>query len=240
MINEAAARSLGLSSEDAIHKLLVDQEEGETYTIIGVVMDYHKLSLRDHIEPTLFQYNPRRGYITLNVASAAVNTLNEKILELKTVWQTVYQDQPFEYFFLTDMYYDQYDADNFFREVFRVFTFISVFLACLGLIGLAMFEVANGRLEVGIRKTFGASSSDMLVLFLKKYLFLLLVATVIGVPISYYIMALWLEEYSFRMLLGIQHLLIPSLLLFVIALATISLQLSRLSLINPAKILREE
>ena len=240
MINEAAARALGFSAEDAIHKLLMDQEEGETYTIIGVVKDFHKLSLKDQIEPSLFQYNPTRGYITLNVGSEVASSLSDKISELKTVWQTVYQDQPFEYFFLTDMYYGQYDAENFFRKVFRVFTFISVFLACLGLIGLAMFEVTNGRLEVGIRKTFGASFSDILVLFLKKYLILLLIATIIGVPISYYIMASWLEEYSFRMLLGLRHLLIPSLLLLIIALATIALQLIKLSLVNPARILREE
>ena len=240
MINEAAARTLGLSAEDAIRKLLVDQEEGETYTIIGVLKDFHKLSLKDRIEPSLFQYNPTRGYITLNVGSEVASSLSDKISELKTVWQTVYQDQPFEYFFLTDMYYGQYDAENFFRKVFRVFTFISVFLACLGLIGLAMFEVTNGRLEVGIRKTFGASFSDILVLFLKKYLILLLVATIIGVPISYYIMSSWLEEYSFKILLGAQHLLIPPLVLLIIALATISFQLIRLSLTNPAKVLREE
>ena len=240
MINEAAARALGFSAEEAIHKLLMDQEEGETHTIVGVVKDFHKLSLKDRVEPSLFQYNPRRGYITLNLASEAINSLSDKISELKTAWQTVYQDQPLEYFFLTDMYYGQYDAENFFRKVFRVFTFISVFLACLGLIGLAMFEVTNGRLEVGIRKTFGASFSDILVLFLKKYLILLLIATIIGVPISYYIMASWLEEYSFRMLLGLRHLLIPSLLLLIIALATIALQLIKLSLVNPARILREE
>ncbi len=240
MINEAAARALGFSAEDAIHKLLMDQEEGETYTIIGVVKDFHKLSLKDRIKPSLFQYNPRRGYITLNVASEAASSLSDKISELKTAWQTVYQDQPFEYFFLTDMYYGQYDAENFFQKVFSVFTFVSLFLACLGLIGLAMFEITNGRLEVGIRKTFGASSIDILVLFLKKYLILLLIATIIGVPVSYRIMSSWLEEYSFRMSLGAQHLLIPPLVLLIIALATISFQLIRLSLTNPAKVLREE
>jgi putative ABC transport system permease protein len=240
MINETAARALGLSAEDAIHKLLMDQEEGETYTIVGVVKDFHKLSLKERIEPSLFQYNPRRGYITLNLVSEAANSLGDKISELKTVWQTVYQDQPFEYFFLTDMYYGQYEAENFFQKVFSVFTFVSLFLACLGLIGLATFEVTNGRLEVGIRKTFGASFSDVLALFLKKYLILLLVATIIGASVSYYIMSLWLEEYSFRILLGVQHLLIPPFVLLVIALATISFQLIRLSLTNPAKVLREE
>ena len=239
MINEAATRALGLSAENAIHQEIVDQEEGETYTIVGVVRDFHKLSLKDPIEPTLFQYNPRRGYITLNVGSKAMNSLSGKVSELKTVWQRVYQDQPFEYFFLADMYYSQYNAENFFRTVFRVFTFISIFLACLGLIGLAMFEVTNGRLEVGIRKTFGASSLDVLVFFFKKYAFLLLIATIIGVPISYYIMDSWLEEYNFRIALGVQHLLVPLLLLLIIAFATISIQLIRLSLVNPAKILRE-
>lgn len=240
IINEATARAFGLSSEDAIHQLIVDQEQGKTYTIVGVVENYHKISLKGEIEPTLFRYNPRRGYITLNVVPEVANSFDGKISELKTVWQTVYQDQPFEYFFLTDMYFGQYDAEAFFRNVFKVFTFVSVLLACLGLIGLAMFEVTNGSLEVGVRKTFGASSMGILALFFKKYLFLLLVATIIGVPIAYYFMNSWLEEYSFRIFLGVQHLLTPPLLLLMVALATISLQLIRLSLVNPAKVLREE
>ena len=240
MINETAARALGLQAADAIDQGVVDQGDGKTYTSGGVVQDFHKLSVRDPIEPTLFRSNARRGYITLNVAPEAASTLSDKMPELNTVWQTVYQDQPLEYFFLTDAYYGQYDTENFFRDVFSVFTVVSIFLACLGLIGLAMFEVTNGSVEVGIRKTFGASSAGILLLFLKKYLFLLLVATMIGVPVSYYVMSSWLEEYSFRILLGTQHLLIPPLLLLIIAFATISLQLIRLSLVTPANVLREE
>ena len=239
IINEASARALGLHPDDAIHRALVDQE-GETYEVIGVVENYHKLSLKDNIEPTIFKYNPVRGYITLNLTSDALHSLPDKIAELKEIWQTVYQDEPFEYFFLTDLYEAQYDAENFFRKVFGVFTIISILLACLGLIGLTLFDVSSGKLEVGIRKTFGASSQSILVLFFKKYMLLLFVATLIGVPISYYVMNAWLDEYSFRILLGVKHILIPSLLLFTVALATISVQIIKLSLVNPAKILREE
>ena len=240
IINEVSARALGLSPDDAINEKLVDQEDGETYTIIGVVENYHKTSLKENIEPIILKYNPRRGYITLILASDASYSLGNKISELKKIWQTVYRDQPFEYFFLTDKYYAQYDAESFFRKVFSVFTFISIFLACLGIIGLALFEALNSKLEVGIRKTFGASSRAILVLFFKKYLLLLLIAVAIGAPISYYIMEAWLNEYSFRILIGVKHILIPSLILFIVALTTISIQIIKLSLINPAKILREE
>ena len=184
IINEASARALGLHPDDAIHRALVDQE-GETYEVIGVVENYHKLSLKDNIEPTIFKYNSIRGYITLNLTSDALHSLPDKIAELKEIWQTVYQDEPFEYFFLTDLYEAQYDAENFFRKVFGVFTIISILLACLGLIGLTLFDISSGKLEVGIRKTFGASSQSILVLFFKKYMLLLFVATLIGVPISY-------------------------------------------------------
>ncbi len=240
IINEVSARALGLSPDDAIHRALVDQEEGETYTIIGVVENYHKTSLKENIEPMILKYNPIRGYITLNLTSDAAYSLSDKISELKEVWQSVYKDQPFEYFFLTDQYDAQYDAENFFRKVFRVFTFISVFLACLGLIGLALFEASNRKLEVGIRKAFGASSYAILVLVLKKYLLLLLIATAIGAPISYYIMDVWLHEYSYRISMGVRHMLIPSFILFIVALTTISIQMIKLSLVSPAKIFREE
>nr|WKN34880.1 ABC transporter permease [Tunicatimonas sp. TK19036] len=240
IINETSARMLGLPPEEAIHQTLIDQENGETYTIIGVVKNYHKTSLKETIEPIILKYNPRRGYITVNFTAEATHTLSDKVAELKEKWQTVYKDQPFEYFVLTDIYYAQYDAETFFRKVFRVFTFVSVFLACLGLIGLSLFEASNSKVEVGIRKTFGASSQAILVLFFKKYLLLLLIATAIGAPISYYVMDSWLHEYSYRIFLGFQHILVPSLLLSVIAIAAISMQIIRLSLVNPAKILREE
>ncbi len=240
IINEVTARALGLNPDEAIHRELVDQEEGETYTIIGVVQNYHKTSLKEHIEPIILKYNPRRGYLTLTLASEDKNALDNKISELKEIWQSVYRDQPFEYFFLTDQYYAQYDAENFFRKVFRALTFISVFLACLGLVGLAIFEASNRKLEVGIRKTFGASSQAILMLFFKKYLLLLLIATAIGVPIAYYVMDAWLHEYSFRIFIGVRHILIPSLILFIVALTTISFQVIKLSLVNPAKIFREE
>ncbi len=240
IINEASARALGLTPEAAIHRELINQEEDELCEIIGVVKNYHKVSFRDAIEPTIFRYNPRRGYITLNLTSAAAHALPGKLSELKEVWQTVYADQPFEYFFLTDLYRAQYDTEHFFREVFGVFTVVSICLACLGLIGLTLFDVSRGTLEVAVRKTFGASSAAILVLFFKEYLVLLLVATIVAAPVAYYIMDAWLQAYSFRIALGIQHLLIPSLLLFVIATVTIAVQIINVSLLSPARILREE
>ncbi len=240
IINEMSVQALGLSPYQAIGEQLFDHETKETYTVIGVIDNYHKTSLRYKIEPMILKFNPRSGYITMNLTPNATYALQDITEKLNHIWQNAYSDQPFEYFLLEDKYHEQYQAEDTFLKIFSVFTFISIVLASIGLIGLALFEVANSKLEVGIRKTFGASARAILFLFFKKYFFLLLVATVIGVPVSFRIMDLWLSNYSYRISIGIEHILLPSIVLLTVALSTILLQIVRLSQLNPIKVLREE
>ncbi|MDN5215887.1 ABC transporter permease [Fulvivirgaceae bacterium BMA12] len=240
IINEVSARALGLSPDQAIGERLFDYETKETYTIIGVIDNYHKTSLRYKIEPMILKFNPRSGYITMNVTPNATYALRDITKKLSHIWENAYSDQPFEYFLLEDKYHEQYQAEDTFFKIFSVFTFISVVLASIGLIGLALFEVANSKLEVGIRKTFGASARAILFLFFKKYFLLLLVATVIGIPVSFRVMDLWLTNYSYRISIGMEHVLLPSIVLLMVALSTILLQIVRLSQLNPIKVLREE
>jgi len=240
IINEISATALGLSPSAAIGEVLFDQESKEEYTIIGVIENYHKTSLKDNIGPMILKFNPRRGYITLNLTSNSTYLSKNEITQLKKVWLTAYSDQPFEYFFLFDKYYEQYKTEDRFYGVFKIFTFISIFLACFGLIGLSLLEAANSKLEVGIRKAVGASSSNILVLFFKKYLLLLLIATSIGAPIAYFLMEKWLTEYSFRILIGPQLVLVPTLILLTTAISSIALQIVKLSLVNPINVLRDD
>ena len=240
IINEISAQALGLSPTQAIGEQVFDYEVKKTYTIIGVIDNYHKTSLRNKIEPMILKFNPRRGYITLNLTPTETYSLKDITEELNNVWQNAYSDQPFEYFLLEDRYYEQYKTEDIFFRVFSIFTFISIALASIGLIGLALFEAANSKLEVGIRKTFGASTSAILLLFFKKYFILLLIATVIGITASFHIMELWLSDYSYRISISVRHIFLPSIILLTIALSTILSQMIKLSRTNPIKILREE
>ena len=240
IINEISAQALGLSPTLAIGEQLFDYDAKKTYTIIGVIDNYHKTSLRNKIEPMILKFNPGRGYITLNLTPTEPSSLKDITEALNDVWQNAYSDQPFEYFLLEDKYYEQYKTEDSFFKVFSIFTFISIALASIGLIGLALFEAANSKLEVGIRKTFGASTSAILLLFFKRYFILLLMATVIGVPVSFYIMELWLSDYSYRISISLRHILLPSIILLTVAFSTILSQMIKLSQINPIKVLREK
>ncbi len=240
IINEVSAKAYGLNAKEAIGKKVVDEESKEIYTIVGVVKNYHKTTLKESIRPILLKYNPRKGYITLTLSPSMLTSMKLAKSELKEVWQNIYPDQPFECFLLKERFYQQYKTETTFHQIFSIFTIISVILACIGLLGISLQEISRRKLEIGIRKTFGASSKAILILFIKKYLTFIFFATTIGIPCAHYFIGLWLEEYSYRIVISWKHLLIPPLFLTIIALIAISFHIIQLSFTNPVKILREE
>lgn len=244
ILNRSAALSMGFEDlETAIDQSLTNHENGHTYTIIGVVNDFHQKSMKEKIDPMTFVFNPFRGHVSIRIDStnySGYEALGNCITSIENIWNEIYPDQPFDYYFLDEQFNAQYRDDIRFKTLFGLFAGISMLIACLGLFGLSIYVSSKRKKEVGIRKVHGASSFSVVSLFCKDYLKQIIIAIFIGTPVAYYMMNAWLESYSYRTSITLWTIIIPSLLLVLLSLFTVGFQTVKVSLINPATTLKEE
>lgn len=244
IINETASKVLGFkNTDDALNQTIVNHKNGKELKIIGVLNDYHHQSLKEKIEPQVFNFNPFRGFVSvkLNLANYEnFETLSESISKLESAWNQVYPDQTFDYSFLDQQFNTQYHDEILFRKIFTLFTAISVIITTLGLFGLSMFVSLRRKKEIGIRKTFGASLTQLMVLLTKDFVGQLLLAIVIGLPIAYLAMSQWLENFSYRTSISPWLLLVPSLFLALLTIGTVVFEVIGIAKVNPIESLREE
>ncbi|MEM8901650.1 MAG: ABC transporter permease, partial [Bacteroidota bacterium] len=195
LVNEEATRLWGYKTpEEAIGTQL--EFWGDTHTIKGVMKNFHQISVKEPHIPMIFQQE-RWGWdlAAIKIQSEDMLTTMDKIQE---EWDKNFLGTPFEYFFLDDQYDQLYAADKTFLTVFNVLTGLAIFIACLGLFGLASFIIIQRTKEVGIRKVLGATASQILILLSSDFLKLLLIAAVIALPAAYYLLTSWLEGYAYR------------------------------------------
>lgn len=244
ILNKAAVKALNIANvEDAIGQTVTETEEGNTYEILGVVDDYHQMSLKYEILPQAFRFNRNRGDITIKIRGqnyTSIDDLQNCIASLKNIWAKIYPDQAFEYSFLDARFNDEYHAEIAFQKLFTWFTGLSLIIACLGLFGLSLLLSVKRKGEVGIRKVFGASSTTILGLFIRDYLIQMLISIALGAPIAYFVMKSWLESFIYQTPIHVTSFLIPCALLIVICVLTIAYHTIRASLANPVKTLREQ
>lgn len=237
ILNETAARTLGFSSpNEAVNETILVRDEEKK--VVGVVKDYHQRSLRNSHEPIVFIGDLSRSvYFSLKVSPANVSTT---IAAVKVDYDAKFAGNPFEYFFLDEYFNRQYQADQQFGQAFAFFAGLAIFVACLGLFGLASFTTIQRTKEIGVRKVLGASVPDILLLLSRDFLQLVLISFVIAVPLSWYTMHQWLQNYAFRTALQWWLFVLPGSLILLIALLTVSYQSIKTALINPVKSLRNE
>ncbi|WP_420388165.1 ABC transporter permease [Roseivirga sp.] len=211
---------------------------GQIYTIVGVLEDYHHTSLKEDYDQLIFRMIPdATGYYSIKYNSA--NT--QQVVSLaQEQWARFFPGNPFEYFFLDDRFNEQYKADQQFGAVFSIFSGLAIFVACLGLFGLAAFMTTTRIKEIGIRKVLGASIASILQLLSTDFLKLILIAVILAIPVAYYGMDQWLNGFAFRINLAWYIFLIPAVLVLLIALFTVSFQTLRAARANPVDSLRYE
>jgi putative ABC transport system permease protein len=221
ILNETALRSLGFSNpEEALNQTIIVRN-GEK-TVVGVIKDYHQRSLRNNHEPIIFMNDHNRSnYFSLKVDPANVS---QNIASVKADYEDRFPGNPFEYFFLDEYFNRQYQADQQFGQAFAFFAGLAIFVACLGLFGLASFTTGQRTKEIGVRKVLGASVPDILFLLSKDFLRLVLIACVLALPFAWYIMHQWLQTYAFRIELSWWLFALAGLLVLLIALLTVSHQ----------------
>ena len=236
ILNEKAAELMGFKdAQDAIGKKITG---GDTVTVVGVVKDFHYMGLRKAIDPQMITLRPN----TRNAYSVKLETsdLKSTIVALKALWNQYFPNDPFNYSFLDEQFNAQYRSDQQFGEMFTLFAFLAILIACFGLVGLSAYNILQRTKEVGIRKVLGASVQNVVFILSKDFLALVAIAFVIAAPVSWLIMNRWLEGYAFRIDISWWVLAVAGLAAFAIAFGTLSVQALKAAGANPVKSLRSE
>ena len=164
----------------------------------------------------------------------------QTLASLKKVWSKYFPKDPFDYFFLDESFGQQYKADLLFGKVFGVFAFLAILIACFGLLGLSAYNVLQRTKEIGIRKVLGASLQSILVLLSRDFLKLIVISLLLAVPVGWFIMNRWLQDYAYRITIGWWVFAIAGATALFIAIITICIQVLKAAERNPVKSLRTE
>ncbi|MAN25940.1 MULTISPECIES: ABC transporter permease [Mesonia] len=233
ILNETAVKLTGIKNPIGKNFELYERKG----TIIGVVEDFNFKSLKNDIGPMVMYYEPHtyRVYLKTSEENTAAT-----ITALENIWKEYTPDFEFNYSFLDASYEKMYLNDKRTGELFYIFTWIAIFVSCLGLFGLTTYTAQLKKREIGIRKVLGASVFQVTRLLSKEYLILILIAAVIAIPISWYLMQLWLQDFAYQTPLNWWIFISAGIITLFIALATVSFQAIKAGLANPVKNLRTD
>jgi putative ABC transport system permease protein len=240
VINTKAAQALGFkTAQSAIDKEL--SYGGVKGKIIGVVNDFHFESLHQNIVPILLRMPPfaNNNYRRLSVKIGGQN-INSAINTIQEAWRKAQPEVPFEYTFLDERFQRLYNSEQQQGNLFTMFAFIAIFIACLGLFGLSAFTITQRVKEIGVRKVLGASIPQIVTELSKDFLKLVLIASIIALPIAWYSMSKWLLDFAFRVSIQWWVFVMAGFIALVIAFVTISFQSIKAATANPVKSLRSE
>lgn len=237
ILSETAVKAIGW--ENPIGKRFGYRAEG---TIIGVMKDFHHLSLHSDIGPTVFLHVDKEADLNLNYLLIKINPgdIPGTLAFIKKKFKEYSPHYPFSFTFLDDRVDKMYRTDNRMGEILNVFSFTAIFIACLGLFGLSAFTAEQRTKEIGIRKVIGASVSNIFLLLSRQFIKLMLIAFVLASPIAYFSMNRWLQGFAYRTHVGAAVFILAALLAFITVLLTISYQSIKAATANPVDSLRYE
>jgi putative ABC transport system permease protein len=239
LINEAAVKAFGWSRpEDALGKRLRTGNGGRVLPVIGVIKDFHYRGLQAPVEPLVMEFNPGMfSYLTFEVDAAGAAAARSFV---ERTWKETFPGRPFESFFLDADFDRQYRADERVGRIFGVFMLLGLFVACLGLFGLASFTAESRTREVGVRKVLGASAASIVVLLSRQFAAWVLAANLIAWPAAYLFVDRWLRGFAYRTSIRAETFLLSGLAVLAVALLTTGLQTVRAAAANPAESLKYE
>ncbi len=244
VVNEALVKSMGWGSpEEAVDKLFYYQNELRG-KVVGVVKDYNFVSKHHPIGPIVLDLNTNPGAFNLFIKYMAVKVdgrnVKKAISDLEKTWNTTIPGRPFDAFFLEDRLNDSYKSEQKLSKITIIFSILAILVACLGLFGLATFSIERRTKEIGIRKVLGIKTSEIMVLFSKEFIYLILIAFAISIPASYLLLERWLDEFAYRISLNAWPFIIAGVITLSVSLITILSHALKASYINPVKALKYE
>jgi len=234
IINEAAARQLGLKEPVGSIVMAASEFEAE---VVGVTEDYHYESLHHKVQPFVLLLSDAQNYVEVKVQS---ENLTHTLSMLEEQWDLHSDGTPFDYSFLNEDFEALFRADQQVGKIFGAFTSLAIFIACIGLLALASFMAEQRTKEIGIRKVLGASVKSIILLLSKDFTRLIMLAFVLAVPLAYWAMRTWLNDFAYRIHIGISSFIVAGSLALLIALLTVSYQSFKAAVVNPVKSLRNE
>jgi putative ABC transport system permease protein len=202
--------------------------------VIGVVNDFHFVSLHNKIEPLSFSFNDKNpGYLFLKISPLQIPIV-------KSIWNKFFRDSPFEYQFVDENFEKQYRQDENQKAIFRYLSMIAILISCMGLYGLSSFFITKRTKEIGIRKVNGARITKILVMLNKDFIKWVAIAFFIACPIAYYAMHQWLQNFAYKTELSWLVFAAAGAVAMAVALLTVSWQSWKAATRNPVEALRYE
>ncbi len=234
LINETLAKEVGWN--EPVGKTI--NRDGK-HTVIGVVKDFHFASMHNSIRPLIITNKPWKDFSTLAVR-LNTNNLQGTIKTLETAWKTINPGEPFTYYFLDNLYDTMYYPEKQFGRMFLSFSFLSLLIAALGLLGLAAYTTEQRTKEVGIRKTMGATSGDIIVQFSSEFIRFVLLGNLLGWPLAFIAIRKWMTDFAYHINIPWWIFIFSAIFSLIIAVAAVWLRTSRTANLNPAITLKYE
>ena len=236
ILNRAMAEALDFMDP----KLAIGEKviQGDTFEVVGILENYHQMSLKEAVSPLVFRYTPRFSqFFAFKVDN---DNYKEILSSLEGPWKTFFPGNPMDYFFLDQFFNRQYEHDKQFGAVFSLFTGLAIFIACLGLFGLASFMTIQRTKEIGIRKALGSTSTNIVLLLSKGFIQLVLIANLIAWPLAWWTMNSWLQSFPYRIEVNPLLFIVAGAGVVIIAFISVGFQTVKAAKVNPAQTLKYE
>jgi putative ABC transport system permease protein len=241
LINESALKLFGFpNAQAAIGKDIANKSNpANVAKVHGVVADFQIESSKEPVRPNLYHCSPplTSGYVSVK---AAINDQQQLLKQMEQIWKIIYPEAIFDYSFVEHEFNLQHKAEERLALIVTGFTIFAIFIACIGLFGLAFISAGQRTKEIGVRKVLGATVSNIVALLSKDYLKLVVVAIVIGSPVAAVVMNNWLQNFAYRIKIDWWVFVVAGLIAITIALITVSYQSIKAALTNPVNNLRSE
>jgi putative ABC transport system permease protein len=244
ILNEKAARNLGFkSAEEAVNQVVYFKlwDDFQPCEIIGIIKDYHHEAIKKEVFPMILKLNYNSfQQVYYSIRLSAGSNPQDAIAYIERSWREIFPGKPFEYFFLNDYYDQQFKSELHFSRIFTLFSAIAIFIACLGILGMTLFE-ANARLkEISIRKVLGASVLNLVRILSRDHIRVVVIAMLIAAPLIYFVARQWLIKYPVRIALSPMFFLVPFGIIAILVTLTSCFQTIKAANTNPVNHLKDE
>jgi putative ABC transport system permease protein len=239
IVNKAGMHALGEDPESLLSRNIRVKHGGITLgPIVGLINDFNFTSLHDQIGPLVISQNP--SYYSYLLFKIQPGDPTETLAYMKNILKDLIPGIPFEYQFLDQEFDNLYKSEIKLSRIVSVFTVLAIFIACIGLFGLSAYDTMQRTKEIGVRKVMGSSTAQVVSLFLKENIRLIIISLVIAIPSSYWVMNIWLQDFAYRINIGFSIILMAMIFVLGITLLTVTYHAVRAAFINPSETLRYE